>query len=117
MTQKKICIIYTGGTIGMMHSPNGYVPNPDSFRSNLEAIPDLNHPQAPAWDLVQFSPLLDSSDITVREWNKIGEAAFHDKKADGDSVTVTLVDEIGSFRMETMKFSEIIALAKSGLEG
>lgn len=51
------------------------------------------------------------------DWNKIGEAAFHDKKADGDSVTVTLVDEIGSFRMETMKFSEIIALAKSGLEG
>ena len=81
MTQKKICIIYTGGTIGMMHSPNGYVPNPDSFRSNLEAISDLNHPNAPAWDLVQFSPLLDSSDITVREWNKIGEAIarrYHD---------------------------------------
>ena len=81
MTQKKICIIYTGGTIGMMHSPNGYVPNPDSFRSNLEAISDLKHPNAPAWDLVQFSPLLDSSDITVREWNKIGEAIarrYHD---------------------------------------
>ena len=74
MIVKKICIIYTGGTIGMIHSPNGYVPNPDSFRSNLEAIPDLNHPDAPIWDLVQFSPLLDSTDMTVREWNKIGHA-------------------------------------------
>ncbi len=81
MLVKKICIIYTGGTIGMIHSPDGYVPNPDSFRSNLEAIPDLNHPDAPIYDLVQFSPLLDSSDITVREWNKIGAAIaerYHD---------------------------------------
>ena len=74
MLVKKICIIYTGGTIGMIHSPDGYVPNPDSFRSTLEAIPDLNHPDAPIWELVQCSPLLDSSDITVREWNKIGQA-------------------------------------------
>ena len=70
MRVKKICIIYTGGTIGMMHSPDGYVPNPESFRSNLESIRDLNHPDAPIWDLVQFSPLLDSSDITVREGTK-----------------------------------------------
>ena len=49
MRVKKICIIYTGGTIGMMHSPDGYVPNPESFRSNLESIRDLNHPDAPIW--------------------------------------------------------------------
>ena len=28
----------------------------------------------PAWDVVEFEPLLDSSDITVREWNQIGSA-------------------------------------------
>ena len=28
----------------------------------------------PAWDVVEFEPLLDSSDITVREWNQIGRA-------------------------------------------
>lgn len=28
----------------------------------------------PRWDVVEFDPLLDSSDITVREWNQIGRA-------------------------------------------
>ena len=87
MRVKKICIIYTGGTIGMMHSPDGYVPNPESFRSNLESIRDLNHPDAPSWDLVQFSPLLDSSDITVREWNKIG-AAIAERYDDYDGFVI-----------------------------
>ena len=87
MLVKKICIIYTGGTIGMIHSPSGYVPNPESFRSNLEAIPDLNHPDAPIYDLVQFSPLLDSSDITVREWNKIG-AAIAERYNDYDGFVI-----------------------------
>ena len=74
MKKKKVCIIYTGGTIGMVQSDRGYRPEPTSFRYTLENIPDLNHPDAPLWDLVQFEPLLDSSDMTVREWNKIGEA-------------------------------------------
>lgn len=74
MKTKKICIIYTGGTIGMVHSPDGYVPSPESFLQNLESIPDLKHPNAPLWDLVQFSPLLDSTDMAVQEWNKIGQA-------------------------------------------
>ncbi len=87
MKMKKICIIYTGGTIGMVHSPDGYVPGPDTFRQNLEAIPDLNHPDAPLWDLVQFAPLLDSSDMTVREWNKIGQAVA-ERYADYDGFVI-----------------------------
>ncbi len=77
MKVKKICIIYTGGTIGMVPTPEGYAPGPDTFRQELEAISDLNHYASPHWDLVQFSPLLDSSDMSVGEWNKIGEAIAH----------------------------------------
>ena len=51
------------------------------------------------------------------DWQKIAEAAFHDKKADGDSVTVTMVREIGSFEMKKMKCADVIELAKSCLEG
>ena len=50
-------------------------------------------------------------------WDKITEAAFHDKKADGDSVTVTMVTEPGSFELKTMKCLDVIALAKRSLEG
>ncbi|MBR5226113.1 MAG: 3-dehydroquinate synthase, partial [Clostridia bacterium] len=36
------------------------------------------------------------------DWEKITQAAFHDKKADGDSVEVTLVSEIGNFELRKM---------------
>jgi len=51
------------------------------------------------------------------DWEKITEAAFHDKKADGDTVTVTTVKEAGSFEMKTMKCLDVIAMAKRSLEG
>lgn len=51
------------------------------------------------------------------DWEKITEAAFHDKKADGSTVTVTTVDEVGSFEMKTMSCLDVIEMAKRGLEG
>ena len=51
------------------------------------------------------------------DWEKIAEAAFHDKKADGGKVTVTTVNEIGSFEMKTMDCRDVIELAKDALEG
>ena len=51
------------------------------------------------------------------DWDKITEAAFHDKKADGEFVTVTTVSNIGSFEMKTMKCSEVIDMAKNCFEG
>lgn len=51
------------------------------------------------------------------DWERITEAAFHDKKADGDNVTVTTVSDIGSFEMKKMKCLDVIELAKSVLEG
>ncbi len=46
------------------------------------------------------------------DWDAITEAAFHDKKADGDMVTVTLVPDIGSFELKTMNCNEVINMAK-----
>ena len=51
------------------------------------------------------------------DWDKIAEAAFHDKKADGDTVSVTLVNEIGRFEMKTVKSALVIEMAKACLEG
>ncbi len=57
----------------MVPSAKGYVPKPDSFYKTLDEFHDLHHPDVPDWELIEFSPLLDSSDITVNEWNKIGK--------------------------------------------
>ncbi len=51
------------------------------------------------------------------DWDKIAKAAFHDKKADGDTVTVTTVNEIGRFEIKTVKSADIIKVAKACLEG
>ena len=54
--------------------------------------------------------------IIKYDWDKISEAAFHDKKADGGNVTVTTVSEVGSFEMKTMSCTDVIALARDCLE-
>ena len=50
------------------------------------------------------------------DWDKIADAAFHDKKADGGSVSVTVVSEVGVFEMKEMNSTELINMAKEVLE-
>ncbi len=47
------------------------------------------------------------------DWDKICEAAFHDKKADGEFVTITTVQDIGCFELKTIKCNEVIEMAKN----
>ena len=69
---KRICIIYTGGTIGMERGENGYEPGKEPFSNIMARISDFSSPELPEYDVIEFSPLLDSSDVTVSEWNLIG---------------------------------------------
>lgn len=70
---KRICIIYTGGTIGMERGLNGYEPGKEPFADIMARISDFSSPELPEYDVIEYSPLLDSSDITVSEWNLIGK--------------------------------------------
>ena len=70
--KKKICLIYTGGTIGMVKSNKGYVPSGTAFLQLLQSLPEFSNPDFPDYETIVFSPLLDSSDIAVDEWNKLG---------------------------------------------
>ena len=78
---KKILIIHTGGTIGMFPTDHGYAPSRENFHRVLASIPELSADSMPKWDLVDMDPLLDSSNISVNEWNKIGTliAAYYDR--------------------------------------
>ncbi len=51
------------------------------------------------------------------DWEKIGQAMFHDKKADGASVSVTLVEQPGQFVQTTMRCADVIQRAQSCLKG
>ena len=51
------------------------------------------------------------------DWEKIAAAMFHDKKANGDSVSVITVNEVGRFEMQEMNCHAVIDMAKKVLEG
>ena len=71
---KRVCIIYTGGTIGMIVGEHGYVPSDSALTDAISYMKDLKKSGMPQIDIVQFDPLLDSSNMSIAEWNKIGEA-------------------------------------------
>ncbi len=51
------------------------------------------------------------------DWAKIAEATFHDKKADGNTVTITTVSKIGKFELKTLNCDQVINIAKAAFEG
>ena len=83
-SNKRVCIIYTGGTIGMVSTDHGYAPKKDYLSVLLNEIHQLKSAALPYWDVVEFDPLLDSSNVALDEWNKIGrEIASRYEKYDG----------------------------------
>lgn len=69
---KKILIINTGGTIGMTKTEKGYMPDAAYLHKALESMDALQAEGMPDWELEDILPLLDSSNMTVSDWNRIG---------------------------------------------
>ncbi|MBQ1593392.1 MAG: asparaginase, partial [Treponema sp.] len=61
-----------------------YAPKAGYLRLQLEEIPELRSKETPEWELIETSPLLDSSNVTVVEWNMIASLIVeHYDKFDG----------------------------------
>ncbi len=71
---RKVCIIYTGGTIGMVETERGYAPRKGYLSTFLQSIDRLTGSGMPHWELVELDPLFDSSNISVREWSYLARA-------------------------------------------
>ena len=71
---KKVCIIYTGGTVGMTKTESGYAPLNGYLTEMLKS--DNEFKRVCDWDIIEFSPLLDSSNIGVEQWNQIAEEIY-----------------------------------------
>ena len=83
---KQILIIYTGGTIGMVATPNGYDVLAGYLADQLRVSPRFNSggdgrgqlalARSPRgyrveYSIYEYATLLDSSNITVRDWIRI----------------------------------------------
>ena len=74
MGSKKILIIHTGGTIGMVRTENGFAPRSGALINEIRQIRDLSSPDLPEWDFIEFDPLLDSTNVRYEQWNCMAEA-------------------------------------------
>lgn len=101
--KKRVCIIYTGGTIGMMPTEDGYAPNPAAFPDMLDKIHDINLPDFPEYEVICLSRLLDSSDITYREWCEIGRV-IKDKYEEFDGFVVLHGTDTMAYTASAMSF-------------
>jgi len=82
--RKRVYIAYTGGTIGMRRTSDGYSPEPGYLQQQLDAMPELHHDSMPLVTINEYAPLLDSSNMTPREWVKIAhDVADHYDDYDG----------------------------------
>lgn len=71
--RKRLYIAYTGGTIGMCRTADGYAPAPGFLAAQMAEMPELRDPRMPAYDINEYAPLLDSSNMTPADWIRIGQ--------------------------------------------
>jgi L-asparaginase len=82
MAQKKrIYIAYTGGTIGMKPSTEGFIPVAGYLSQTIENMPEFYHQQMPEFEINEYEPLIDSANISPDAWQELAQdiqARYHD---------------------------------------
>ena len=71
MNKKRIYVAYTGGTIGMQQSSNGFVPVPGFLSDTVKSMPEFYRSEMPEFDIHEYHPVIDSSDMTPAHWLEI----------------------------------------------
>ncbi|STX30219.1 L-asparaginase [Legionella beliardensis] len=79
--KKRVLIINTGGTISSVKTSYGYEPELGYIHKALAQIPALNHADMPSYDIKEYEPLLDSSNMTMNDWNQIAADIFENYQA------------------------------------
>ncbi|MEH6824468.1 MAG: asparaginase [Motiliproteus sp.] len=71
--QHRIYILYTGGTIGMQRSPQGYVPMPGLAELIAQKMPLHLSANMPDYVLEELDLLIDSTNATPLDWHSIAQ--------------------------------------------
>lgn len=71
MRKKSIYVAYTGGTIGMRRSEQGYIPVSGYLQQQLAKMPEFQRPEMPDFTIYEYVPLMDSSDMTPADWQRV----------------------------------------------
>ena len=77
MKDKKICVLYTGGTIGMLKTKHGYSPEKNWLTEKLCSIHLFQSDEVPSFEIIEYENLIDSSDSTPKDWMRIARDIYN----------------------------------------
>ncbi|MEY8765356.1 MULTISPECIES: asparaginase [Francisella] len=72
-SNKKILVLYTGGTIGMISTEQGYDVEPGYLTKTIAGIRDFYHYDMPEFEIKEYSDLIDSSNIDPKRWISLAQ--------------------------------------------
>ncbi len=101
--KKRIYIAYTGGTIGMQRSNHGYVPQAGFMENCLANMPEFHREEMPDYVIHEYEPLIDSSDMTPSDWQRIAED-IRDHYDDFDGFVVLHGTDTMSYTASALSF-------------
>lgn len=71
--EKKIYVIYTGGTIGMVKTNKGYAPKQGYLLDKIKTIKDFYHNDVSDFEINEYPELIDSANIKPEDWITIAQ--------------------------------------------
>ncbi len=72
MSGRRVLVLYTGGTMGMKKGRDGALaPVRGYLPQELERCPELHRDEMPSYTVKEYEPLLDSSCMGVRDWERM----------------------------------------------
>jgi len=79
--KKRIYIAYTGGTIGMKPSTEGYIPVAGYLSETIANMPEFYHEDMPEFEIHEYDPLIDSANVSPDIWQLLAsdiQQRYHD---------------------------------------
>ncbi len=84
LLRKRIYIAYTGGTIGMQRTANGYAPVSGFLTEVVQTNPEFQRPEMPEFAIHEYPQLIDSANTDPTDWQRIADdIAEHYDEFDG----------------------------------
>ena len=67
-------VLLTGGTMGMKPNARGSLePKAGYLAEQMRLMPELRERRMPAYEVVEYAPLLDSADMVPQDWRRIAQ--------------------------------------------
>jgi L-asparaginase len=73
VNRRSVYVAYTGGTVGMRRGVCGYEPARGHLAEQMASLPVFERPEMPGYEIHEYAPLLDSANMTPRDWMKIAD--------------------------------------------